>query len=268
MLLQGYAALATAGAGILLTINLMAQTNLTIGPSPHDAVTVTALAETRETRTFDKAFNAETNGYRDLHVVIDNHSDRAIVAAVMEWHYTDAKGKTRGIILETDTWQRPHSGPNDKAEVVPAHSRTLFGPTATIPEALVGASGYAGSSIMPIQFTPFQGFTNPNFAIDLLVFSDGEMVGPDTKHYSTDFAARYSAGQRVVTAWKSGGVPAVQLLATGLFISPASADPQKQTESWITRYANQLGHTQAVYQSAYINYLANSPKPVALFRTN
>jgi hypothetical protein len=241
----------------------MAQTKLTIGPSPHDSVTVTALGEHH--KTFEKAFNAETNSFRDMHVVVENNSDRAIIAAIVEWHYTDAKGKTRGVLVDTDTWQRPHSGPNDKAEVVTAHSRTLFGPTANIPEALVGASGYAGAAIMPIQFTPFQGFTNPDFAIDLLVFSDGEMVGPDTKHYSTDFAARYSAGQRVIAAWKLGGAPAVQALVDNRPDKPTREELQEL--NWVRRYADHLTKSKIINATAYLDYIANSPKPIKLFRT-
>jgi hypothetical protein len=43
---------------------------------------------------------------------------------------------------------------------------------------MVGAPG-VGTGILPEQFAPFKGFTNPSFTVDLLVFSDGEMVGPD-----------------------------------------------------------------------------------------
>jgi hypothetical protein len=86
------AALATAGAGILLTINLMAQTTLTIAPSPHNSVTISPVGDSK---TFSKIFNAETNQFRDLHVVVENHSDRAIVAAVLMWQFTAVNGKLR-----------------------------------------------------------------------------------------------------------------------------------------------------------------------------
>jgi len=259
-------ALASAGAGILLTILLLipphleAQTKMTIGPSPDKSVTVTALGKNTP---FEKAFNAETDSSRDMHAIVTNNSDRAIVAAIVQWHYTDAKGITRGVLVASDSWQRPHSGPNDKAEVVPAHSRALFGPTATILEAHIGASGLTGAAIMPIRFTPFEGFTNPDFAIDLLVFSDGEMVGPDTKHYSTDIPARYSAGQRVVAAWKLGGGDAVRALLDN---RPTTRE-EAQEWNWLRRYADDLTRSKnLVDASAAVDYIANSPKPIALFR--
>jgi hypothetical protein len=242
----------------------MAQTKLTIAPSPHDSVTVRPVGQDR---VFNRIFNADTEQFRDLHVIVHKSDSRAIVALVGIFKYTDVHGVPRTVVVKTDSWQRPLNGPNDKAEIVPANSRTLFGPSANIPEKMVGGPGI-GNGIMPQQFHGLYGFTNPSFAIDLLVFADGETVGPDSRHVMTEFSARYDASQAVVNAWKTGGVPAVQLLAAGLFISPASSDPQKQTESWITRYASQLSHSQVANQSAYINYLANSPKPISLFRVN
>jgi hypothetical protein len=84
--------------------------------------------------------------------------------------YTAVNGNLRRTTLLTDSWQRP-LGPGDKAEIVPPHSRTLFGLSAVIPERLVGVPGI-GNGIFPGQFVHLQGFTNPQFAIDLLVFSD------------------------------------------------------------------------------------------------
>jgi hypothetical protein len=116
-------ALAIASAGILLTgLNVMAQTKLTIGPSPHPSVTVSPVGEDK---SFNRVFNADTEQFRDLHVIIHNNDSRPVVAAVLIWEYADVKGQGRKTILQTDTWQRPHTGPNDKAEIVPAKSRTL-----------------------------------------------------------------------------------------------------------------------------------------------
>jgi len=96
------------------------------------------------------------------------------------------------------------------------------------------------------------------------VFSDGEMVGPDTKHYSTDIPARYSAGQRVIAAWKVGGAPAVQALVDNRPDKPTRE--QVQEWNWLRRYADDLTKSKIINASAHIDYIANSPKPITLFR--
>jgi hypothetical protein len=242
--------------------NAMAQNRLKMSAaSPHASVTVSQLGY--ESKAWDKIFRPETEQFRALHVVLENSDDRAILATVMIWTYTDVKGVTQKTVLKADSWARPLLGPNDKAEIVKAHSRSIFGPSAVIPETMVGTSGI-GNGILPQQFAGMEGFTNPTFDLDLLVFADGEMVGPDTRHASTDFAARYSAGQRVIAAWKAGGAPAVQTLAQSPVDNPTHEELQEL--HYVKQYAAHLTKFKTIDASQEIDYIANSPKPIALFR--
>jgi hypothetical protein len=102
------------------------------------------------------------------------------------------------------------------------------------------------------------------------------MVGPDTKHTSTEFAARYSAMQKIINAWNRGGKPAVaELVASQPDHSTLEALAREklltretlQEIHWIKRYAGDL-ERKTINPVAHINYLANCPRPIAPFRTN
>jgi hypothetical protein len=229
---------------------VMAQPRLSVAPSPHAELKLEAY---QGGGAFDSAFNLNTYEYRDLHMLVANHSGRDILALVAVWRYRDAAGRAKTMTVETDSFQTP-----DRAPVISAGARALLGPSGIIPEGMLGRPGI-GNTIMPKTLSRLAGVQNVAAVIDLVVFSDGEMSGPDLQHTVSELTARYNAAQKIVAAWRSGGQSAVDALQTDL-----NTSTDLQELHWIRSYANSI----SAYPKAQllVDFLAAKPRPIEIHK--
>jgi hypothetical protein len=108
--------------------------------------------------------------------------------------------------------------------------------------------------------------------IDSVIFSDGEVVGPDATAFTSELTARKAAASAIVALAnqaKLKGVPVATALADILATHPNFLGPDKLSV-WKLRYAQNLiavTSGRAFSMDDYLRYLTQLPTPPALFNT-
>lgn len=129
----------------------------------------------------------EENAYA---VVLSNSSDRDLTALRFEWIVTEVDGERRPRTVSSDSYMvdayRAVLSPGDRMLICPSTSIR----ESVIDHVLAGGgtlgSGSHGRPIPPDAISI-------EFRIDLLLFADGELCGPDTARYAAELHCRNSA---------------------------------------------------------------------------
>jgi hypothetical protein len=150
-------------------------------------------------------------------LVLENRSDKAITGLRYHWRKLDASGKVRNHMVSSDSYFvdvfRPVAAPG---------SRHLIGPSGSIDEAMLdhvqAGGGFIGGKISGTMRPPPQ-IVEVTFEIDLIVFEDGEIAGPDPDRFAAELqcrkrAAEYVARQvRLADAEGRDAMPLISALA-------------------------------------------------------
>jgi hypothetical protein len=128
-------------------------------------------------------------------VILENHSDKAISAWRFRWHVTEISGQQHPVIVSADSYAvdlfRPLAEPG---------SRHLITRSACVGEAMLhhalSGGGFVGTRV--------GGSSRPNtelaeikFEVELVVFIDGEIAGPDPDNFVLELQGRKRAAEFV-----------------------------------------------------------------------
>lgn len=147
--------------------------------------------------------------------LLGNEMDKPITVVVVDWKYNDSKGAERTVGIRCDGYLGSPYG-----IVVPAHSSSLVTPLGYAGEdsfAKLAAGKVIGSPLeTPRSESPTRGISvTLHIIVDSVIFSDGEIRGPDAHAYYREIQDRYAGIQGLVQellAAKSAGTPVAKKL--------------------------------------------------------
>lgn len=173
--------------------------------------------------------------------VISNNDSRDVVGLVVVWTYTEAQnptGKTTTTYMNSDSFKQPPPNRN----IIDAGTRLLVAPGVFLPEAMV-STPHLGPTVGNMDgslMRDMQGATNMAVKIDALIFSDGEVTGPNESRYDSQIENRKMAAvaiaKQVRNAMAKGQDPKTVLLDV-LASQPAREDSLGR---WRVNYAQML----------------------------
>ena len=130
-----------------------------------------------------------------LTIVLENRAGKAITGLSYRWRKLDRTGKVRNHTASSDSYFvdvfRPIAVPG---------SRHLIGPSGRLDEATVHYAQAGGNFIggkIRVTSPPLPEVVEVTFEIDLIVFADGEIAGPDPDRFATLLQCRKPAAEFV-----------------------------------------------------------------------
>jgi hypothetical protein len=127
-------------------------------------------------------------------IVFENRSEKPITAWHYQWQITDASGRRRPHIFSSDSYAvdvfRPVAEPGSCSLITPSGSINQ----ATLNHVLAGG-GFIGSG--STAKSSLVGTIELAFEIHLILFADGEIVGPDPDHFAVELQGRKPAAEFV-----------------------------------------------------------------------
>lgn len=212
--------------------------------------------------TIDKAAFANVH---PASFVLTNISNRAIVAIAIEWSYISEDGYEGHHLYKSSNL----SIKNAKALVQP-HTRLFVGPNMALPESLASAP-----HIGP-RFEALDGRSAPwaatasqmSATIDVIIFEDGELVGPNQSHYDGEIQSQKLAADQIASkvryALSQGQdpTPTLKQIAGGTLASTTDF-----IGLWSTLYAQQLlrARDSGTFEQQ-LSALEKTPTPLRIFR--
>ena len=193
--------------------------------------------------------------------VLTNLSNRAIVALAVEWVYTNPDGHTANGFHKSDSFFQ-----NAPALVQP-HGRLFVGPQVFLPDSLAFAP-HVGAAFEALDGSRSRWSINASeitASVDMVVFDDGELVGPNRSEYDSEIGARKLAAEQVVSkvryAQSKGEdpTPTLKSLAEGRVVGQKDFIAQ-----WSAMYAQRL--LKAPTLEEQLTALQNIPVPPKFFR--
>ncbi len=201
----------------------------------------------------DVAFTVppEMADYAHSYFVLVNDSDRHIDAVTVVWRYrSKVSGEMQNGIQKTyEQWGL------DKSQfyhAAAAHSRMMLDPGAAGPHAFGDASDKQISLI-----------------VDSIVFSDGEIVGPDKMDIGADMTARYAAAQAVSQEFHAGKRDGIAPVVTANNIHKMLHTGNTLQDKWRGSFASRIAAsvTQRPELTAlHLRELDNMAKPPKFFK--
>ena len=193
--------------------------------------------------------------------VISNNASRDVVGLVVIWTYTDVTtGKAAIHYMNSDSFMQPT--PN----VITAGTRLLVAPGVFLPEAMV-STAHLGPTVGNMDGSlvrEMQGATNMAVKIDALIFSDGEVTGPNESRYDSQIENRNMAAvaiaKQVRNAMAKGQDPKTVLVDV-LASQPAREDSLGR---WRVNYAQMLP-AGARNLDKTLDGMGNASRPTQVF---
>ena len=175
-------------------------------------------------------------------LVIENRSEKAITALRWRWQKADASGNIRNSTCSSDSYNV-----DVFRAIVKPGSRRLISPSANLDESILDHV-LAGGGVIGSKFSSSRPFLENvdelTFEIDLVLFADGEIAGPDPEKYTLELnfrkpAAEFVARQiRLADAEGRDVTPVLSALAElPTFLHPGYGRHSSHIY-WIRRYAS------------------------------
>lgn len=200
---------------------------LNVIPSPSSQVAITPFDEALHPG-FKKIFEPQPEDSplrhfaRDpaeisLSLVLENRSEKAITGLSYRWRKLDGSGKIHNHIASSDSYFL-----DVFRAVAESGSRHLIGPSGNLDEAMLDHVLPGGSFIgskMGGTTHPLPEIVEVTFEIDLVVFADGEIAGPDPDRFSALLQCRKRAAEfiarqiRLADAEGRDAMPVISALA-------------------------------------------------------
>jgi len=196
--------------------------------------------------------------------VLKNLSNRAIVAIAVEWSYTaqdghEGRGFAKSNSLSTNT-----------GAVVQPYERLFVGPKVFLPESLAFAP-HIGSPFEALDGRSAHWAATASqitAKIDVVIFEDGELVGPDQSQLGVEIQSQKMAADQIASkvryAQSQGQDP------TPMLKQIAEAPMESTTDFiglWSGLYAHQLLSAQGSNNfDARLTAMEKTPTPLKIFR--
>lgn len=194
--------------------------------------------------------------------VLTNLSNRAIVALAVEWVYTNVGGHTANGFHKSDGFFIQNS-----PALVQPHARLFVGPQVFLPESLA-FTPHVGAGFEALDGNRSSWSINAfeiTASLDMVIFDDGELVGPNRSEYDAEITARKLAAEQVVSKVRyaqSKGEDPTRVLRS---LAGERIVGQKDfVAQWSTFYAQRL--MKAPRLDAQLASLENIPIPPKFFR--
>jgi hypothetical protein len=162
---------------------------MTIAPSIDPRITLNSITSNSKLAA-DR--HLQTLEYPRTAMLFENHAPKPIMAIVFRWAYVDRNGVSRVTFSHFDGYLFPPTrvvlNANDEAivsELGICQSKDY--------STLLNAPNRLGSPLGSEDFSAIFGTGPVTVSLDLAVFSDGEITGPDLSHYEQDIATRHRA---------------------------------------------------------------------------
>jgi hypothetical protein len=196
--------------------------------------------------------------------VLTNLSNRAIVALAIEWSYTTQDGR------EGQGFSKSSSLSTNTGPVVQPHTKLFVGPKVFLPESLAFAP-HVGSPFEALDGRSAHwaaAATQITAKIDVIIFEDGELVGPDQSQFEVEIQSqKMSADQiagKVRYAQSQGEDPTPTLKQI------AEAPMESKTDFiglWFAIYAQQLLSARGSRPfELRLTAIEQTPTPLRIFR--
>jgi hypothetical protein len=225
--------------------------------SPHPLISVTA-ATTENLPQLDAGL---VQKFHPNAFLLTNESEKAIVALMTHWTFTDAQGFPRDGQINIDSFLNPRSSP-----VLLPHARMIVGPGAFLLESLAAAP-HVGPTLEEMdgrRLREIIGASNIKVTIDLVIFDDGEIAGPNEMRYDVQIQNRkLAAGQlakQVRNAIANGYDPKT-ILNNILETIPSPSDA---AAIWSHNYARLLLNGRNLDKG--LQHLENLPEPPKFYK--
>ena len=130
-----------------------------------------------------------------LTLVLENRSDKAITGLSYRWRKLDRSGKVRNQTVSSDSYRV-----DVFRAVAEPGSHHLIGPSGSLDQAMlahVQAGGGFITGIVGARELPPPDVVEVTFEIDLIVFADGEIAGPDPDKFAALLQCRKRAAEFV-----------------------------------------------------------------------
>lgn len=193
--------------------------------------------------------------------LLANESDKAIVGLMTRWTFIDRDGYSRTEDVYTDSFMQPRS-----PVLLAAHARLIAAPGGFLPEGLA-QKPHAGARLEDLDGRmshDIAGATQIRVQIDVVVFEDGEIVGPNEARYDTFIQNRKIAAAQIAkqmrNALASSDDPRVTLRNI-LETSPAQSDSMAIATHIYARMLLQAPSLEKTVQS-----LEALPEPPKFYR--
>ena len=200
---------------------------LNIVPSPCPEVVITPFDEVLYPE-FKQIFEPQPESSRlryfardpaemPLTLVLENRSEKAITGLSYRWRKLDKSGKTRNQTACSDSYLV-----DVFRAVAEPGSRHLIGPAGTVDQTMLdhvqAGGGFIGGKI-GASTIPAEEVAEVTFEIDLVVFADGEIAGPDPDRFAALLQCRKRAAEfvarqvRLADAEGRDAMPVISALA-------------------------------------------------------
>jgi hypothetical protein len=130
-----------------------------------------------------------------LTLVLENRSEKAITGLSYRWRKLERSGQVRNHTVSSDSYLVDVF----RAVAAPG-SRHLIGPSGALDEAMLdhvqAGGGFSGGKISGTM-SPMPDVVEVTFEIDLIVFADGEIAGPDPDRFAALLQCRKRAAEFV-----------------------------------------------------------------------
>jgi hypothetical protein len=208
-------------------------------------------------------------------LVLENRSEKAITALRWRWQKMDASGKVRSNACSSDSYIV-----DAFRAVAEPGSRRLLGSSANLDEAIIEHVLHGGgvTSARGGGSSFLENVDEPTFAIDLILFADGEIAGPDPEKYTLELQLRKPAAEfvarhiRLAHAEGRDAAPVLSALAElPNFVYPGYGRHSSHIY-WIRRYASQYLHHwhakvgEQVRREAGLRHLESRPELPKFYR--
>jgi hypothetical protein len=130
-----------------------------------------------------------------LTLVLENRSQKAITALSYRWRKLDKSGNVRNQTVSSDSYRV-----DVFRAIAEPGSRHLIGPSGILDEAMLDHALAGGSFIggkIAGTMSPLPKIVEVTFEIDLVVFADGEIAGPDPDRFAALLQFRKRAAEFV-----------------------------------------------------------------------
>lgn len=128
-----------------------------------------------------------------LSLVLENRATKAITALAYRWVSTDPRGEQHTRTCYSDSYQVDVYSP-----VVKPNSKQLVTPSGMLSETLIDHV-VKGGGVMGTKSSPasLEDAVEVSFLIDLILFADGEICGPDPDRCARELRAQKPAAEFV-----------------------------------------------------------------------
>jgi len=196
---------------------------------------------------------------------LTNNSDKPIVGIATRWVVSNSDGTAHTKLFTADSYLNTRALP-----VVGSHARLLVAPRIWLQEGRLGE--YAASPYFAdVQRTglrriadEFANAKSVMVEVDSVIFSDGEVAGPNRMGLDREIAGRGSAAQAVLNVLREAGPGESDSRTALLRLVSKPVVRSDKSDVWQHRFAEQLLHSPSMANAAA--YLRNLPSAPAFYR--